>query len=552
MSPRPTNDNPTGAAAPVSNVVPGPGALTPAAAPGSVPVKRLRWPKHVPVPSTEFGWANKRPELSGLDAGDQTRIVLNSVAWQQVMVPRLDQLDAELSRFGHRLYHSHELESVLLYQHVLGLRSYRAARNFLASDRGTRARHLLGFNQARTETYNQTRQRLTDGIPSEATVSRHRTRFGEDARELAYELLFERFVAETVQDLVADPDRLDEALVFHGDGSALLTHYNAPHTLGADEGPGGRKVTALDAGYVGPRESNHEKAGSGWNSLTVTTASGLPLLHRLIPLGQSEPNNMLAMFDEDFDRLVGQHLPADRLGFFSADGAFHKPELRKRLRELRVVENVALASRGNKTNNSKDRTAQVIEIEGHDTWFSDGHRQLQCVCGAGTTSRAFEIRGGKAVTRVEGTCAECGSITITSGKWRVGRNRQPRTPQGKTFAKTRKAQMVAIFWRCQDDADFAEADWLFGNALTYDDPMATRFAQARYGSIEGFHGSLVTRWGLLDHKHWFRRKSQARISFLATYSVMHALAAEQRNRARLNATAPAPPPGSAPPTALAA
>jgi hypothetical protein len=584
MSPRRTNNRQPGAADPSARLAAAPpvagslntggsapaGDSAPAGGSGpGAPVKRLRWPKSVPVPNSDFGWANKRPELHGLDAGDQTLIVLNSIAWRQVMVPRLDQLDTELSTRGRRLYNSHELETVLLYQHVLGLRSYRAARNYLASDRGAHARQLLGLHRPRTEVYNLGRQRLFDGIPSEASVSRHRTRFGEEERERAYELLFERFVAETVQDLVADPERCDEPLILHGDGSMLLTHYRAAHTLGGDEGPGNLPVTARDAGYVGARQYNHEKAGSGWNSLTVTTATGLPLLHRLIPMSQSEKDNMLALFDEEWQRLVGAYLPEDRLAFFSADGGFNKPGLRERLRQLRVVENIAISSRDKSKPTERDdlgepsedpeerkRDAQnrdqaVIEIQGYDSWYADGHRAIHCVCGAGTTSRVFDVRKGIAVARVEGTCSTCGSITITSGLWRLGLNRTPRTPQGKELAKKRKSKLVKVFWRCHDEADHAKADWLLGNSLTYHDPIAQHLAKVRYGSIEGFHGALVTRFGLLDHKHWFRRKSQARISFLATYSVMHALAAEQRRRARL-AAALAQPPGSAPPIALAA
>ena len=75
-------------------------------------------------------------------------------------------------------------------------------------------------------------------------------------------------------------------------------------------------------------------------------------------------------------------------------------------------------------------------------------------------------------------------------------------------------------------------DWTFGNPLTFNDARARKFGRARFGHGEGFHGTLVTRFGLLKHKAWYRRREQAQRDFLMVFCGMHALAMEQRARLR--------------------
>ena len=73
------------------------GAATPLPAQGDVP------------------YAKCRPELKGFSESEQTRHILDSDAWQEVMVPALDQVETERNRPGREtpIYDSHVLESVL-------------------------------------------------------------------------------------------------------------------------------------------------------------------------------------------------------------------------------------------------------------------------------------------------------------------------------------------------------------------------------------------------------------------------------------------------------
>lgn len=138
---------------------------------------------------------------------------------------------------------------------------------------------------------------------------------------------------------------------------------------------------------------------------------------------------------------------------------------------------------------------------------------LYCVCGEYKLARRISRdKDGKAIVRVEGECRNCGSITITSGKWRT-------------------ADKPKSFVRCLPGQE-NEADWSFGNPFTFNDPTAKAFGRARFGHGEGFHGHLVTRFGLLKGKSWYRRREQAQLDFLMIFCSMHALAMEQRKRAK--------------------
>ena len=63
-----------------------------------------------------------------------------------------------------------------------------------------------------------------DGVPSEATVWRHKKRFGLDRHAAAYRVLFEALIREHFEEF---PEHADEAQLVHWDGSALLTHYTS-------------------------------------------------------------------------------------------------------------------------------------------------------------------------------------------------------------------------------------------------------------------------------------------------------------------------------------
>lgn len=488
--------------------------------------RRLKLAAALPVPPDQatVPYAKCRAELKDLSVGQLTRLVLDSPAWQRVMVPVLDQLDAQrAAQPGTKpAYNSHELESVLLFQRVCGLRSYKEARDALAGDRHADARRLLGFDHWRPGGPRVTRI-LRRGVPSESTVSRHRKRFGERRRRGAYERLFRLLVEEHLQ----DPEMRAEARILALDGKVLRTHYTTPRiNPKSGEVVNAAEVTCPDGGYL-PPSAGPDKAGKGWNVINVLTGSGLPLSYRTTLINASERDTALDLFQREFARDVAPHLDPDKLHVLAADGAFHKQETRARLRRLGIVENIHLASHGEQDKSRREaskRNKKRILIDDYPDWFANGHRELDCRCGRGQTERRFGVRAGKAFARLEGRCRACGNITITSGQWR-------------------KAQNPERFVRCLPGDP---PDWTFGNPLTFNDPVAAAYGQDRFGGQEGVHGhTLTNRFQLTKHKRWFRRADQAKTDTAMIFSIMHVAAMEQRRRARARAAQATAPPGQA-------
>lgn len=472
---------------------------------------RLRWSSNLPKPgSGEVPYAKSRPELKGFSEAQITRQILDSQAWKEIVKPVLDQLDKERARPGKEkpLYSSEELESVLLYQRVCGFASYKRARNALAGDRGE-ARQLLGFDKPRNR--NRRVVKLFDGVPSEATVSRHRARFGERRRLEVYLALEQRLLTEHL----ADPELQEEARILNLDGTKIQTHYTAPIIdPKTKETINDARVTAPEAGYV-PHRAGPDKSGHGWNLVSITSTTGVPLAWKVVPLNVSEKKVSIELVRDDFAKRVKPHLKRDKLSVLSADGAFAKQELRAELRCLGIVENIHVVSHGemeeSKANAAKN-AAKRIPIQGYKTWFTNGHRELVCACGAGTTIRRLSLdRDGKAVARNEGTCKNCGSITITSGDWR-------------------KAKNPDRWMRINPQNQHEKPDLLMGNPLTFNDRVAAEYGRRRFGHHEGFHGALVSRFGLIKDKRWFRRLDEAKIATAITFCVMHVAAIEQRRR----------------------
>jgi hypothetical protein len=463
----------------------------------------------------ETPYANCREEWQGVGLGEKTRVVLDSTAWQEVMLPALAQLDAERSKKGPTpAYTSEELERAVLFQKLAGVETYKDARTLLASDRHQETRELLGFDKPRKRYgCGVVLVKSLDGVPSETTIWRHLQRWDLARHIEAYEQLFQRLLSGHLE----DPEFREEARVLNVDGSVIRSHYTSFERLDRKTGEV-KPATLHGGGFMARTETNTGKDGHGFNMVAITTSTGLPLACRLTPLattGYGEGDTALAMLREEWRENVASHLD-DKLAVLTGDAAYTKGELRAALRGVGIVENVHQVSHGssetNKANAEKNDKA-LIQIQGYPNWRANGHRELSCVCGQGKTiPRISRNKNGRAVVRVEGECKNCGSITITSGKWRL-------------------SEKPKRFTRCLPGEKIDQADWLFGNPLTFNAPMAKQFGKNRFGHGEGFHGHLVTRFGLLKGKSWYRRREQAQLDFLMVFCSMHALAMEQRQRA---------------------
>ena len=367
-------------------------------------------------------------------------------------------------------------------------------------------------------------------LPSEATLSRHRARFGSGRRATKYLELFKRLRDEN---LAADETRAESRLLYL-DGSPVLTHYQAPVydpktgkvKNGGVSKRGFTQITAPDAGYL-PHSAGFDKTGSGWNSVTIVNETGLPLAFSLPPLNASERTTALDLIRDELEEVIGL-LGERELRVLTADGGFTKGELRRELRKLGIVENIHPVSHADSDRaraNAAKHDKRRYPITGYK-WFTNGHRELKCKCGKGTTAKRVTL-GPKqtAIVRVEGHCGKCGNITITSGDWRLAQN---------------PSRWVRINPQNPDE----RPDFLMGNPLTYNDVVASEYGNGRFGRHEGFHGAMATRFQILKQKRWFRRRDQALTELAMTFCVMHSVALEQRRRVRV-AQACAPP-GQAP------
>lgn len=485
-------------------------------APGQAKQRRKPRSKALPQPpvGVQTPYANCRDEWQGVGLGEKTRVVLDSQAWQDVMLPALARLDAERSKKGPApSYSSAELESAVLFQKLAGVSTYGEARTLLASDRQEQTRVLLGFDKPRKR-YGRgvTLVKSMDGVPSEATVWRHLQRWDLERHIEAYAELFQRLVQEHLE----DADFREEARTLNIDGSVIRSHYTSFER--ANRKTGEIKAPTLDGGgFMARTDSNSGKDGHGFNMVAVTTSTGLPLACRLTPLarkGYGEGDTALAMLREEWRENVAPYL-SDKLAVLTGDAAYSKAELRAALREQGIIENchpVSHADREVSKKNAAKKNSEAIQIQGYPDWRANGHRELYCVCGNGkVTPRVSRSKTGRAVARVEGECKNCGSVTITSGKWRL-------TEGPKRFVRLLPGEEH-------------KADWQFGNPLTFNADLGKQFGKNRFGHGEGFHGHLVTRFGLLKGKSWHRRREQAQLDFLMVYCSMHALAMEQRRRA---------------------
>jgi hypothetical protein len=485
-------------------------------------------------------YALSRPELAGVSLGEMVRIILNTSAWNEVLRPVLAELDEKRPKRGPApSYSSEELESCLLYQRLAGAATYTEARQLLAGDRGQADRIALGFDVPRKRVGAGLRLvKSLDGVPSEVTVWRHKQRFGLDEHLAAYRELFERLVQEHFEEF---PELAEEARLVYWDGSMLLSHYSSFERLNRETGE--IKPPTLSGGAYRPRKvDNAGKDGHGFNLISGVTQTGLPLGARLTPLNQGEGQTAREILEEDWPKMVAPYLQDDAVRVMASDGAYSGGHFREAVHKAGFIPNchsVSHARRERSREYAKSRKKAKLSIQYRPNWFLNGHQELFCECGAGKTMRRAEKKADGVVSaRLEGSCPNCGPISLTAGQWRRANNKK------------------SVSRMLPDDPE-SSRDWRVGNPLTYYDRLSAEYGSARFGHQEGFHGALVTRFGLLKEKSWYRDRRQAERDVLQVFCGMHALAMEQRRRAA-RASSPSPPltgagiSGPSPPLARAA
>jgi hypothetical protein len=501
--------------------------------------RRLKWGLFPQVLKGDVPYADRRPELADVCVGEKVVMVMRTPSWQEVMQPVLDALDAERPRKGPApAYDSTELESCLLYARLVGAATWGEARTLLAGDRAGCDREALGFDHPRQRVgAGLSLVRSREGVPSETTVWRHKRRFGLQRHTSAYRVLFERLVEEHFKEW--GEQLSEEARLVHWDGSMLLSHYTSFERK--KRATGEVKPPTLSGGGYRPRTTgNAGKDGHGFCLVAAVTQTGLPLVARLTPINEPEAQTARHILEDEWRRVVTPRLGDEVVRVMACDAAYSGGHMREAVHRAGYIPNchpVSHADVPRSNANAKRKDDARLAIRRHPKWHLNGHHELGCECGQGKSFRRAATKAdGDAVARLEGSCPKCGSVCLTAGQWR---------PYGS--GKGRGVEKAL-------DDDRHLIDWRIGNPLTFNDPVSAAYGSARFGHNEGFHGALVTRFGLLKEKSWHRSREQAERDLLQVFCAMHAIAKEQRLRqaARAAPAAGGGGSGAPPPLALAA
>lgn len=512
-----------------------------------------------PPARTTFSWGHEREGLAGLSGAEIALKVIQTRAWQEVIRPACEQLDREQpGRPGpKRVYSAEELEIVLLYGTICGGKLTSEIRDLLAGDRDGEARRLFGFDQAR---WTHHHQRLLAGVPSVATLRRHLRRFTAAGRAEMFRAAFPEALAEALE----ERDFHEGARQLYMDGTSLFTHFKAPRYHEAGDGrkrlsnrprferdqktgeiirdpktgqPKKRLsgYTARDAGYRADGKDSH-KGGDGWQAVLLMDVDGLPLSYSLGKANDDEAalaHQALDFYEEHVATKLHRAREED-LAVLTADANFNRQPIKRRLHDQGIAPNIHNASHAKKRVANAKRLAKVrYPVRGHEKWFATGRFELTCACGqCRLEKRAGRDRRGKAVMRVIGKCQSCGRITITAGNWKRADRKalqtelaaqQATAPEKTGVTISTKSWMVPL--ERGDDPD--DAEWMFGNYLTYDNSDAREYGCDRFGYNEGFNSALANRFGVGREKSWHRSKAAAEAHLLQALIVMLALAAEQ-------------------------
>jgi len=459
-------------------------------------------------------WGLDDPAIKGVRDAQLVELMVTDLDFQQTVGVYLDAVDARnrTSRgttVGKKTnWSAHQLESILLYQRLSGKSTIKRTLTELRANPAERA--ILGF----------------DDLPSEATLSRYSTQHSDqDARERAY-LELDRRLRDRVTNL---PDFKDHARILAMDGSAHQTHYTPPPSTKKHAEKFKGKVTAIDGGYMGG-----QKAGKGWQLITMLTERGIPVAWSLTDLNKGEKPEGTAVV-ESFAEHVLPKCDPNVLAVCTCDGGFQSPRVHRAMIDARIIPNIHKGSHSDSTK-SKNAVRKKEQnwtpfhhpnLKHYSNWAINGLEEIACLCGHGTTERYFEINPkGKLTIGTKGRCKNCGSISIMVGKWR--RAQHPKR---------------ATFMTKEDQAKYTAAPTI-GNPLHFHDPVAHEYGLDRFGWNESFHAVLQKRFNLLG-KSWMRSAQQARTEIAVAFSAISILLLERHQR-MANATTDPVSPTSAP------
>jgi hypothetical protein len=490
----------------------------------AAPRLRKRW-ANLPVPPDEIRclWAKARAQanakkpLSDDSAALWTILVMESPEWHDHIEPILTEIDSK--RRADFLYSSRELESVFLFSLLKKGVTIRDARDKLAGDRQT-ARLLLGFDKARNPEWRAAWMERLDGVPSEATLSRHLARFDEKRRLDAYRAAG---IAARDRHLTYD-DFVEALLILLADGTKIETCHVPPHVnKKTGEVLNEKQVTAWDAGYVSPKSAPPDHSGAGWNHIAITTLDRIPVvMPRVVKLQRGETTTLAEMIDEQLKTEIAP-LIGDRIGVIATDSGFFSPHVSHAAHSSGyLVNNHASSHASNKRTQESvsKKDATKYSIYGYPNWYANGHREVFCKCGRRATKKNKK-KDGIVYVRVEGACAKCGTISLKCGDRFFSKGFRL-VPNTKTMSIGRR-------------------DYALGNGLTYNDPISEVYGKLRHAHGEGYNQMLAENFGFNQGRKRYRRQIQAETAAAIAFFAIHIKAMDQRDQDAAAAQNLAPP-----------
>jgi hypothetical protein len=475
------------------------------------PKKRLRWNSGFPVPPEESWAPGSRTYLS--QGALMLEALLRSEAWKRIYIPFLEELNKLWDPHGKRLWKTLEMELFFLVALEYGKwimvgEKARGARSFLFDDGdGAVARNLLGFHGVRSPRRKGIKKRLD--TPSAATISRYRALVPWTVRAAAARRLFEalRDFGCTLLEILAVDDayHLDSYDVFitgiPEEEAAKRDEEAAKAAAAGEELRRRRHRRVPGASRVGHRRAD-KPGGPGFKISSITNVLALPLVLAVTEISKHDKRIAVEDILPALTELLAK-LPT-RLRILTADSAYIGARLCLALMRLGFVPNIHVSSPGHK-DRKDDALAVELEADGEaldaedveaekpsspekrnrertpldgTKWFANGHFDLFCECGEGTTAGQVERgRRGRALISTLCFCETCGDIVVTACRWRIYSN-------PKRYA------------RIMGPCSHAVMRPYLGNPLTFNDKRSKAYGEDRHGYQEGFHSQLKGAYGI--------------------------------------------------------
>lgn len=273
-----------------------------------------------------------------------------------------------------------------------------------------------------------------------------------------------------------------------------------------------------DGGYMA-MDAGESRGGHGYNVVNVVDSVGMPLGFTAGKINTPGERALAVELLRDLDKAL-KNLPQDgKVRVLGADAGFTGYEVRNAIRDLGLLENIHTVSGSDEARSvehdarrQRNRRRIVHKSTGRETWLTDGHSNLFCECGQGDVQKRFHrTADGRLTPRLEGQCANCGPITVTSGDWKY---------TGKK-------------WRHRSKHPGGNAELQMGNPLTFTNPMSKALAKRRFAVHEGVHSTLSNRFGVLQGRQRVKYREDVELKMAMVFCAMHGIAYTRAKQAQV-------------------